>query len=758
MKRSAFVLAAVLALGLLTGCGQKGPRTVTLDSGWKFTTGDNLEWADPQFADTAWKAIRTDRTWENQGFDAYDGYAWYRNNFVLPEDVRAGSFLKDSLQIVLGMIDDTDQAFLNGRLIGQNAVTVARPPETIPENFTGIRTTYNIVRRYVLAADDPRILWGGRNTIAVRVHDHGGGGGLYSQIPSVSMVDLRDFVRLDYQKSPFVPEGGSRYSKTLVVRNRSSRYEIRGNLSVKVVQLNPKKTLFQASKLAVLPGLGEITESFRFDVPGESPTRVLYSFSEPKSGLRLSGSQEIPYILTPPPSEEPRINGARVYGQRPGRPFLYRIAATGALPMSFEAEGLPAGLKLDPSTGIISGAVARAGEYSVRLKAKNARGEAVRELKVVIGGQIALTPPMGWNSWNCWGLAVDDAKVRAAADAFENSGLADHGWTFINIDDGWEDPVRRPNGEIRTNSKFPDMKATADYVHSKGLKIGIYSSPGPQTCGGYTGSYRHELQDAQTYSRWGIDYLKYDWCSYGNIDRGETLAGLQKPYRLMRECLDKVPRDIVFSLCQYGMGRVWEWGADVGGNCWRTTGDITDTWRSLSEIGFDQKVQWQHASPGHWNDPDMLIVGWVGWGPTLHPTGLTVNEQYTHISLWCLLSSPLLIGCDLTRLDAFTLNLLTNDEVLAVNQDPLGKQAKPVFEGDSIQVWARPLEDGSTAIGLFNLSLKDRKAAVTWKDLGLSGPQTVRDLWRQKDLGVFTDKFEATVFSHGVVLVKATAK
>jgi alpha-galactosidase len=758
MKRFSFVLAAVLTLGLLAGCGPKGAGVVTLDTGWKFMTGDNLEWARPQSADSAWKAIRPDRTWENQGAEAYDGYAWYRNTFVLPEAVRARSYLKDSLQIVLGMIDDTDQTFLNGKLIGQNAVTVTPAPETVPENFTGIRTTYNVVRRYVLAADDPRILWGGRNTIAVRVNDHGGGGGMYSQIPSVSMVDLRDFVQLDYHQSPFVPEGGSTYSKKLVVRNLSGRYEIRGTLSVKVLQLNPKKTLFQASKLVVLAGSAEVSESFRFDVSGDSPTRVVYAFSEPKSGLLLAGSQEIPYILTPTPPDEPRINGAGIYGQRPGMPFLYRIAATGALPMSFEAEGLPAGLKIDGTSGIITGAVAKAGDYGVRLKAKNTRGEAVRDFKIVIGEKLALTPPMGWNSWNCWGLAVDDAKVRAAADAFEKSGLADHGWTFINIDDGWEDPVRRPNGEIRTNSKFPDMKATADYVHSKGLKMGIYSSPGPQTCGGYTGSYRHELQDARSYARWGIDYLKYDWCSYGNIDRGETLAGLQKPYRLMRECLDKVPRDIVFSLCQYGMGEVWEWGSEVGGNCWRTTGDITDSWRSLSEIGFEQKVQWRGASPGHWNDPDMLIVGWVGWGPTLHPTGLTVNEQYTHISLWCLLSSPLLIGCDLTRLDAFTLNLLTNDEVLAVNQDPLGKQAKPVFERDSVQVWARPLEDGSTAMGVFNLSQTDRKAVVTWKDLGLSGPQTIRDLWRQKDLGVFTDKFEVMVYSHGVSLVKASAK
>jgi len=280
------------------------------------------------------------------------------------------------------------------------------------------------------------------------------------------------------------------------------------------------------------------------------------------------------------------------------------------------------------------------------------------------GDLIALTPPLGWNSWNAWGLSVDDEKVRAAADAFVDNGLADHGWTFINIDDGWEAPERLPDGSITGNEKFPDFKNLSDYVHSKGLKLGIYSGPGPMTCGGYLASYQHEYQDAATWAKWGIDYIKYDWCSYRNIAKDNSLEELQKPYILMRKALDAVNRDIVYSLCQYGMGDVWKWGADVGGNLWRTTGDIRDTWASMSGIGFRQDKMSPFASPGHWNNPDMLVVGWVGWGPNLHPTRLTPDEQYTHISLWALLSAPLLIGCDLTRLDDFTLNLLTNDEVL----------------------------------------------------------------------------------------------
>lgn len=233
------------------------------------------------------------------------------------------------------------------------------------------------------------------------------------------------------------------------------------------------------------------------------------------------------------------------------------------------------------------------------LVVKNVLGEAKRSFKIVIGDRIALTPPLGWNSWNCFACDVDDAKVRSAADALVSSGLADHGWSYINIDDCWSikpddpdsrlsGPVRDANGRILTNKKFPDMKALCDYIHAKGLKAGIYTSPGPLTCAGYTAAYQHELKDAQQFAEWGFDYMKYDWCSYGEIAKDQSLPELQKPYQVMRAALDKMPRDIVFSLCQYGMGSVWEWGESVGGNCWRTTGDITDSWSSMSGIGFEQ--------------------------------------------------------------------------------------------------------------------------------------------------------------------------
>jgi len=325
----------------------------------------------------------------------------------------------------------------------------------------------------------------------------------------------------------------------------------------------------------------------------------------------------------------------------------------------------------------------------------------------------------------------------------------------MNIDDGWEAAERdAKTGEIKTNDKFPDMKGLADYLHRMGLKIGIYSSPGTRTCGNFLGTWQHEEQDAQTWAGWGIDYLKYDWCSYDLIAPNKSLPELKKPYEIMRAALNTTNRDIVYSLCQYGMGDVWEWGEEVGGNLWRTTGDITDTWESLRDIGFAQHKSSAFSRPGHWNDPDMLTVGWVGWGDHLHQTRLTPSEQYTHISLWAMLSAPMLIGCDLSRIDDFTYNLLANDEVLAIDQDALGKQATQALKKEGYQIWVKELADGGRAIGIFNLSDEDRKIAVNWTELGLKDYKKVRDVWRQKDIGKFGKTFSTEVYAHGVTLVK----
>ncbi|HEX5399308.1 MAG TPA: putative Ig domain-containing protein [Verrucomicrobiae bacterium] len=517
------------------------------------------------------------------------------------------------------------------------------------------------------------------------------------------------------------------------------------------------------------------------------------------------------YILTPPAPHTPRINGPDVFGVRPGSPFLYAIPATGDRPMTFSVKNLPKGLKVDPATGHITGSFPKTapvpgnakdsywlthhpsamGTYDVTLVAQNALGTAEKKFRIVVGNQIALTPPMGWNSWNCFAGSVSEEKVKSAADAMVKSGLINHGWTYINVDDFWQNhreptspelrgPFRDTNGFIVPNSKFPDMKGMADYIHSLGLKAGLYSSPGPWTCGGCAGSFGYELQDAETYANWGFDYLKYDWCSYrpsmeslrGTTNypfsarnvvyapRNTRLEQLMRPYALMGELLRDQSRDIVFSLCQYGQGDVWKWGGSVGGNCWRTTGDINDSWRSMSNIGFRQGQAAPYAKPGNWNDPDMLVVGQVGWG-NLHPSRLTPDEQYTHISLWCLLSAPLLIGCDMTKLDDFTLNLLENDEVLALDQDALGKEATCVVTNGELRVYEKQLEDGGHALGFFNLGSTPLDLNFDQlAQLGFHGEQHVRDLWRQQnlpDVDAATGVLKMTIPVHGVVLYKLTA-
>ena len=479
------------------------------------------------------------------------------------------------------------------------------------------------------------------------------------------------------------------------------------------------------------------------------------------------GANVLPTALAPPQiptvparyvpvqvSSKPAIHGARIVGATPGRPFLFRVTATGESPMTFHAENLPAGLKIDAQTGILTGALIGQTHTNVKLTVRNAQG-AVSRMLTIVGGdhQLALTPPMGWNSWNSWAGAVDDAKVRAAADAMLSSGLAAHGFQYINIDDTWEGS-RDPNGEIQTNSKFPDMTALSDYVHGKGLKLGIYSSPGPKTCAGFEASYKHEQQDATTYAKWGIDYLKHDWCSYSDVATGEGVDRFQKPYQWMRDALDKSDRDIVYSLCQYGMGDVWKWGQGLGANCWRTTGDINDSWSSLHGIYTSQNGHEKFAGPGHWNDPDMLVVGKVGWGPSLHPSHLKPNEQVLHISMWCMLSSPLLIGCDMSDMDKFTVDLLSNDEVLDINQDPLGKSAGRVAMTGDLEVWSRPLFDGTTAVALVNSSTEEATVKANWNDIGVTGKQRVRDLWLHKDVGTFDGSYSVLVPAHGVVVVK----
>lgn len=477
------------------------------------------------------------------------------------------------------------------------------------------------------------------------------------------------------------------------------------------------------------------------------------------------------FILTPSAPLSPRINGPEIYGVRPGSPFIYKIPCTGEKPIEFIAERLPEGMKLDPSNGIISGSVSKPGTYTVKLRVKNVHGEFDRDLNIVVGDLLALTPPMGWNSWYIHYDRISDKTMREAADQMIATGMADYGYQYVNIDDCWMRKLesdspglggqrRDADGVIIPNERFPDMPAMTEYIHSKGLKAGIYISPGPSTCAGYEGSYGNEALDARTFAKWGFDFLKYDWCSYSRKAQGESKEEFIKPYRVMWDLLLQNKRDILLNLCQYGMGDVWTWGGEVG-HCWRTTGDLGlekgGELPGFYHIGFSNAKHWQYAKPGSWNDPDYILIGWVGDAHNMAVgklTKLTPHEQYSYMSMWCLMAAPLIFSGDMAKLDAFTLNVLCNHEVIAVDQDLLGKQAKIVRQTEEDFVLLKEMEDGSKAMGVFNLKDEAASVKIFFNETGLNGKQLFRDLWRQKDLGIVENYYQVELPAHGVSMVR----
>ncbi len=370
--------------------------------------------------------------------------------------------------------------------------------------------------------------------------------------------------------------------------------------------------------------------------------------------------------------------------------------------------------------------------------------------------KVAATPPMGWNSWNYFAAHVTDKDIRDTADLLVSTGMRDAGYIYVNIDDTWEGE-RDANGVIHSNSKFPDMKALADYVHSKGLKIGIYSSPGPKTCERFEGSYGHEEQDAKTYADWGMDYLKYDLCGLRQVmrekapnDPAAQMKIMRDSYIRMHQAILKTGRPMVYSICQYGWDSVWDWGAEVGGNLWRTTEDITPTFDRMSLMGREQAGLAKFAGPGHWNDPDMLEVG---------NGKLTHDENVLHMTMWSMLAAPLLAGNNLTALTPDVKAILTNRAVIAIDQDALGKQAERLYTEGPIELWSRPLKDGSTALAIFNFgesASEMRGISLHLSKLGYPGHAHARDLWAEQDLGTIQDDKHFTIPRHGTILLKLT--
>ncbi len=458
----------------------------------------------------------------------------------------------------------------------------------------------------------------------------------------------------------------------------------------------------------------------------------------------------------------PAFHGAKVTGNYPNTDFLFTVPVTGERPLTFTADKLPAGLKLDATTGIITGNVKNAGTYYVKVEVSNSKGKANEDLKIIIDDRLCLTPAMGWNSWNVFTKNIDEKMLMEMADAMVSTGMRDVGYQYINIDDFWHADTRDKDGKpVPDAKKFPHgMKYVSDYMHSKGLKLGIYSCAGNMTCGRRFGGYSYEEIDAKAYAEWGIDLLKYDYC-YAPASRKVA----EQRYTTMGNALKHSGRSIVFTICEWGFRKPWHWGEKAGGQYWRSTPDIMDTWTfpnffvfSMMGIVNREEKLWKYAGPGHWNDPDMLIVGNYGKGNATSGggiyKGMNDEEYQTHFSLWCMFAAPLLSSCDLRSMNAATRNILTNTDVLAINQDELGEQARPVYRMAGVRVYLKHLADGSMAVAVFNTTKQERKIELHSDWLKAQGSFSAYDVWQHKTVGTLKDRLPLTLKPHQTIVLK----
>ena len=727
----------------IVACTSVCAQNIQIDKA-KFRVGDNAAWKARNFNDADWQTVSTVKSWNSQGIKLVRSYAWYRIKFTPRREDFRGKNLKYGINLCIRYIDDADETFVNGVLVGKTG--------GMPSDSNGYRGEWDTPRKYNIAVGAGIIKWDKENVIAIRVYNEGDDGGISGEP-----------IHFEVQENPVEGIGMQVAQKTF---GGQSEFEVKlenafgcaqnGELTLETTDCETGKITRTSRQKVNIKGKGSRT--LAFSMPTTSTAVLKTTYRDTETGNSCTSSTYTKYILTPEAPATPRINNALVYGVTPGKPVVMRIAASGEKPMTYGARNLPEGLTIDSVRGVVEGKTTARGEYQITLVARNAKGHDEKNIVLKVGDKIALTPPMGWNSWNCWGLGITQAKVEETAKALVEKRLADYGYIYVNVDDGWEAETRDGQGRISSNAKFPDMKALGDDLHRQGLKFGIYSSPGDYTCGGYLGSLHHEKQDAATWNEWGVDYLKYDCCGYTrNIaeDPDKSAATQLEPYLKMERELRKQPRDFFYNVA-WGAPNVCRWAYGVDGNSWRTTDDIRDTWESISGIGFKQQAElYPFSMPGHWNDPDMLVVGKVGgWGGTLHDSRLSADEQYTHISLWALLAAPLLIGCDVSQIDGFTFALLCNNEVIAVDQDTLGLQARPEIVDGEIQIWKRPLHDGSYAVGIFNLGNNTAHVDFSkyFAKLEIGGLKNVRDLWRQKDLDAAQTLYN--IPAHGVKLLK----
>jgi len=499
-------------------------------------------------------------------------------------------------------------------------------------------------------------------------------------------------------------------------------------------------------------------------------------------------------ILTPASAKSPRINGPKIYGVRPGKKFVYRIPCQGQRPIQFEVAGLPKGLELDKKSGIITGTAPKdKGDYEISFKAVNSFGYASQKFTLVVGEKIALTPPVGWNSWGGQMIAVSDETIRKTADIFVDKGFADAGFQYIGIDDCWMrltqkmydvrpkyvqkkhrtydynkyktiGDIRDGEGNIIPNGKFPDMKAMCDYVHSKGLKTGIYSTPGPVTCQRWAGSYGHERADADQYAAWGFDLLKYDLCSGGRVKKhmmatieGFTIEDFWMPMSMYLRVQD---RDILFNLCQYGIKQPWTWAPSINIQSWRTGGDLNhhveNYFKNALRIATELR---QYSKPGQWNDPDFMYIHRIkdvsNMGQPSKEIPLNTNQRYQYVTLWSVICAPFFFSCDIENIDDFTVSLMTNADVVNINQDQLTHVAQVIRNNDKETVMMKKLAGGQVVLAVFNRDPEsERTVQVGWDELEGCCDENVFDVWRQKDIGIYKGGIAVKLSPDGVALFK----
>ena len=742
MKNSKMKKLFIVALMALAGLQANAQtQTISVDKA-VFKQGDDMSWANLDVDDSSWSSIDVKTQWDKQGFPAHNNnYAWYRFRINIPKSLILNADQQNAVIINIPRADDVDECYLNGKLIGGTGF--------MPTSKNGFVGAVNVDRYYVADAKD--IHWDKENVVAVRVYNRGGSGGLFYNPLNIYAPKAAEGISMrltDYNE-------GKQYYTIEIINDYAT--STNGKLEVvmtdretgAVVKTINKKITVKRGKPTM------VTVPYTMD----KMQKLTVTYTDAKTGKVIKDEKQLKYVLTPDDPVTPRFNNAPVFGVRPGSPIIYRFAVSGERPMKLTCSNLPEGVQVTEE-GVMTGKLDKDGDYAFTVTAENAKGKDTQIFTIKVGAdKIGQTPPMGWNSWNCWGLSVSQEKVIASAQALIDKGLADHGYCYINIDDGWEAAERNPDGTIEANEKFPSMKGLIDWLHDRGLKFGIYSGPGATTCGGYLGSLGYEKEDAEKYNEWGVDYLKYDWCSYENVRRETNdwgFASCIRPYLLMQQYIRQQPRDIFYSLGPLGGTQVYLWGLYCDGDSWRTAPDIEDDWATVYRVGFRlQEGLSKYSSVGHWNDPDMLVVGKVGWGRgDLRETRLTPDEQYTHITLWTLLASNMLIGCDIEHMDDFTVKLLCNNEVNAINQDMLGKQADLTKKDGDIEIWSRPLADGSIAVGVFNVGDVDHEVDLKALIPSDKPAKVIRDVWRQKNLT--DEELKCNIPLHGCRYLKVT--